>query len=1519
MIVKTNQMYMKTKLLFCLFVISSLTTAVAQICTAFPVPFHEGFNSDSTSESCWTVINANSDADSWDMNYATNPFEGNQAAMLFTDFNAGNNNDWLISPTILVSGNERLKFRYRVQNANEPNDFRVMLSTSGSNVSDFTITLLPLASYNNSTYIETTIDLSSFTGPVNIAWHVPPGGLDGWRLFIDDVNVETIPSCTEPSLLVASNQTDTSVTLSWQNSVANSYEIVAFPCGSPAPDANTTGFITSTTNPTVVTGLTPNTCYDFYIRANCGTNDLSIWSNRASSSTLITSPICGGQFYDNGGANGNYLNNSDTTTIICPSNSGELVTVTFSSFTTEPTWDGLYVFNGNSINAPQIMSGNGTGNGNLGQLSGAFWGTTIPGPFTSTSNDGCLTFRFRSDGSSNQSGWVAAVTCSLPSACAKPDTLVVSQVMTNSAQVTWNQPMNADTTVASNWEVLVVPCNSSTPTSNTVGIPSNATTFLMTNLASNVCYDVYVRAICNASSVSNWSSKSSFTTTCPIQQLPLRESFNSNSTTQNCWTIINGNGDADSWSMDYGLNTYEGDQCASINTDFNAGNNNDWLITPQMVLTGNERLRFRYRVQTATEPNDFRVMISTSGNNAADFTTTLVPLATYSNTTYAEMTVSLSGYTGPVFIGWHVPSGGLDGWRLYIDDVNVEQIPSCSEPTSLTVSNATLSSVNLSWTDTNTSNPSSWEVLVLPCGSAQPNENLTGVLASSNNSFLITGLQPSTCYTTYVRAICSSTNKSFWSLGTTFYTSISNDDCENAILLPVNNASSCSIVTPVLLAGATPSALPLSSTCQGVANDDVWFSFVATNATLAISFQSTIGGTTSINHAVYSGDCNNLTLLYCNTANQVWSTATNLIVGNTYYIRVYSTLNTLQNATFTLCISTPSTCSTAIPVCGINAYPNTTGNPSLGSIGCLVTTPNASFFVVKVAQTGAINLLITQTTNPNGTPNLDVDYAAWGPFDGQDSACNFVGNGQPFGAPGIGVPVSQQYGCSYSAAATETLNITNAIADQYYIVLVTNFSNQPGFITIVQSNLNTQGAGSIDCVGIRLNAFVDNNNNGIKDANDADFPLGQFHYEVNNNGMIHNIISPTGSYTIFDSNLSNSYDLSYTINNDYTSMYSINTNYSAINVASGGLTTYYFPVTINEDYTDLAVTLSPLNAPRAGTSYQNKITYTNNGTQVIALGTLQFIKNDLLTITNNGAIGGTPTGNGFIYNFTNLLPYESRSITVAMQVPTIPTVSIGQLLTNSAQVTPPTGDVVLNNNTASLTQAIIAAYDPNDKTESHGEEIVFDSFGQDDYLHYTIRFENTGNITALNVYLEDILDDQLDESSIIIESASHNYTLDRTNRNLYWTFKNIYLPVSVANTTIGKGYVTFKAKLKPGFAIGDIIPNTASIFFDTNPAIVTNTFNTEFVQVLNTSTFTQANVVIYPNPATSYVQVALNNSAENISTITLMDVLGKTILKQQQIGANQTIINTASLSKGIYLIKITSETNESVVKKMIIQ
>src|SRR6185312_3328850 len=76
---------------------------------------------------------------------------------------------------------------------------------------------------------------------------------------------------------------------------------------------------------------------------------------------------------------------------------------------TETNHAGLYVFDGNNANTNQISSGNP---GTLpGGAAGAFWGFTPPAPFTSTSPDGCLTFRFVSDGSVTQQGWVASVTC----------------------------------------------------------------------------------------------------------------------------------------------------------------------------------------------------------------------------------------------------------------------------------------------------------------------------------------------------------------------------------------------------------------------------------------------------------------------------------------------------------------------------------------------------------------------------------------------------------------------------------------------------------------------------------------------------------------------------------------------------------------------------------------------------------------------------------------------------------------------------------------------------------------------------------------------------------------------------------------------------------------------------------------------------------------------------------------------------------------------------------------------------
>ncbi len=816
----------------------SLPVTINTPCSSYTVPFQEGFNTGSPSEQCWTVLNVNGDADAWDMNYATNPYEGDQAAMLYTDFNNGANNDWLISPQIILTGNQRLKFHYRVQSAAEPNEFRVMLSTNTSNPADFTQTLVPLTTYSNTTYIEKRVNLSAYNQPVYIAWQVPPGSIDGWRVYIDNVIVENLPSCPEPESVVATNVTSNSVSLSWTNGNSETaWEVLALPCLSPAPAANATGYVPAGTNPFTLTGLTPNTCYDIYVRAVCSSTDKSIWS---------------------------------------------IVPVTVNTL--------------------------------------------------------CLPFT-----------------------------------------------------------------------------------------------------------------------------VPFQEGFNSNSTTQSCWTVLNVNNDTDKWDMDYATNPYEGDQCAMLYTDGNAGNNNDWLISPTITLNGNQRLRYRYRVQSANEPNDFRVMYSTTGTSPASFNANppLVALTSYSNTTYVEKIVNLTNISGDTNIGFHVPQGGLDGWRLYIDKVVVENIPTCLPPINLTVSNIEATSALLGWTDTNSPTPATqWEVIFVPQGDPEPLPSAVGQIVSFNPA-LMTGLAPGTAYTYYVRAVCSSTDKSEWSLGANFTTLIINDNCSGAVFAPVNQSQICQQTTPGTISGATAST-GVPAACIGTADDDVWFQFVASNPYLTVSLLNVVGSTTNLNFAVYSGQCNSLTQVYCSTANTLYGVVNGLTLGQTYYIRVYSNANTAQTVNFNLCISTPSSCLSATSACQNLQYPNIQGITNQPAIGCLSDPRNPSYYTINVTQTGPINLLLTQSTTLGGTPNLDVDYAAWGPFASQGAACAAIGN-PPTLAPGIGVPVTTTTGCSFSAASTETLNIANAVAGQVYVILITNYANTPGFISLTQQNVNAPGAGTYEC------------------------------------------------------------------------------------------------------------------------------------------------------------------------------------------------------------------------------------------------------------------------------------------------------------------------------------------------------------------------------------------------------------------------------------------------------------------------
>ena len=108
---------------------------------------------------------------------------------------------------------------------------------------------------------------------------------------------------------------------------------------------------------------------------------------------------CSGLFYDSGGSDGNYTNNLDYTMTFYPGSEGAKVSVAFSEFNTESNYDFLYIYDGTSSSATQI---------------GKYSGTTNPGTVTATNADGALTFRFTSDQSVNNTGWVATVSCVYP-------------------------------------------------------------------------------------------------------------------------------------------------------------------------------------------------------------------------------------------------------------------------------------------------------------------------------------------------------------------------------------------------------------------------------------------------------------------------------------------------------------------------------------------------------------------------------------------------------------------------------------------------------------------------------------------------------------------------------------------------------------------------------------------------------------------------------------------------------------------------------------------------------------------------------------------------------------------------------------------------------------------------------------------------------------------------------------------------------------------------------------------------
>lgn len=143
---------------------------------------------------------------------------------------------------------------------------------------------------------------------------------------------------------------------------------------------------------------------------------------------------------------------------------------------------------------------------------------------------------------------------------------------------------------------------------------------------------------------------------------------------------------------------------------------------------------------------------------------------------------------------------------------------------------------------------------------------------------------------------------------------------------------------------------------------------------------------------------------------------------------------------------TSSVCSSAVGICSSSSYsfPAGVNAGTAGpgpNYGCLTTQPNPAWFFLQMKNNGTITF--TMTSNPA----KDIDYIIWGPFSSPSASC------------GAGLTSAKRVSCSYSPASTETATITNGQTGEYYILLITNYSNNATNISFSQ----TSGSGQSNC------------------------------------------------------------------------------------------------------------------------------------------------------------------------------------------------------------------------------------------------------------------------------------------------------------------------------------------------------------------------------------------------------------------------------------------------------------------------
>jgi Leucine-rich repeat (LRR) protein len=427
---------------------------------------------------------------------------------------------------------------------------------------------------------------------------------------------------------------------------------------------------------------------------------------------------------------------------------------------------------------------------------------------------------------------------------------------------------------------------------------------------------------------------------------------------------------------------------------------------------------------------------------------------------------------------------------------------------------------------------------------------------------------------------------------------------------------------------------------------------------------------------------------------------------------------------------------------------------------------------------------------------------------------------------------------------------------------------------------------------------IDNNGCDV-----SDIPASFFKFKIDDGIKSGNFISnETGSYSIKVP--AGSYTITPVFENtDYFSVSPPSLQVEFPTVTSPF--TQNFCIIPQGIHNDLETTILPFEPARPGFVAKYKIVYKNKGNTAQSGTVNLFFNNAALNLISVTTAVSLQTQNNISWNFSNLKPFETREIVLSFDVNSpieTPAINNGDILKYIATINSSESDENPIDNVFNFNQTVVGSYDPNDKTCLEGNVIKPELIGE--YVHYMIRFENTGNYIAENIVVKDIIDlSKFDISTLVPTSSSHSYTTKISDGNkVEFIFEKINLPFDDANND---GYIAFKIKTLPTLAVGDTFTNEANIYFDYNFPILTNKATSTF-KILGTQDFEFSNYFnVYPNPAKATLNISSKNKIE-IQSMSIYDILGQLVIAVPN-ADNVSSIDVSKLRTGNYLLKIKTE------------